>query len=196
MAIIGFFAGEKPTVIRKITKHPCKKEKQQNERRVKGAIMIQRSINVTEISSLQLGDESKGITASIESIADDYDSTITLLVSAIDSVADTVTEVCVCHSTCSNATELRSALPKVNQTQASNAVLKVVNPNKRRGRLPKQEREEVRSRLLSLLTTHPTFADAPALLATAAGVSESTARRFIDEARKSYLESKQSRCDD
>ncbi|TWT88004.1 hypothetical protein Pla100_57340 [Neorhodopirellula pilleata] len=56
----------------------------------------------------------------------------------------------------------------------------------RKGRLRKAESELRRTQMLAELRSHPTLKDDPAKLATMVGVSESTARRWIDDEAEKY----------
>lgn len=67
------------------------------------------------------------------------------------------------------------------------------NAPKRRGRLSKEESEARRANMLATICQHPSLMrDVPAL-ARMVGVSESTARRWLDEEQQKYLESKAAR---
>jgi hypothetical protein len=61
----------------------------------------------------------------------------------------------------------------------------------RKGRLPKQESAVLQARFLAELREHPTMVDDPAKIAAMVGVSESTARRWIDEFRAEHNRRKQ-----
>lgn len=56
----------------------------------------------------------------------------------------------------------------------------------RRGRLPKAESDAKRTRLMAELVNHPTLIDDPASAAALVAVSESQARRWIDQFRQQY----------
>jgi hypothetical protein len=60
---------------------------------------------------------------------------------------------------------------------------------KRRGRLSKADREAAMAALAAALQKHPTLKDDPPALAREAGVSESTARRWVEELDEKYRES-------
>lgn len=64
----------------------------------------------------------------------------------------------------------------------------VIEPVGRRGRLPKTESDLLKTNMLAHLREHPTLADDPARLATLVGVSEPTARRFIESERMKFAE--------
>jgi hypothetical protein len=66
----------------------------------------------------------------------------------------------------------------------------------RRGRLSKADREAKRTSMLATIRQHPSLSDDPAKLANMIGVSESTARRWLDEERQQYQKSRSARPDD
>ena len=60
---------------------------------------------------------------------------------------------------------------------------------KRKGRMPDPERRQKKQELFDLLEQHPTLRDAPQLVATLIGVSESTVRRWIEKCHQKYVKS-------
>lgn len=60
----------------------------------------------------------------------------------------------------------------------------------RRGRMNKADSEAKRAQLLATIRQHRSLIDDPAALASQVGVSESTARRWIEDEQQKYLESK------
>ncbi len=64
------------------------------------------------------------------------------------------------------------------------------NATKRRGRLPKGESAAKRAEMLATLSQHPTLKDDVAKLANMVGVSESTARRWLEEEEERYRQSR------
>ena len=63
----------------------------------------------------------------------------------------------------------------------------------RRGRLPKEESDAKRAQMLATLRQHCSLKDDICRLADMVGVSESTARRWLEEEEQKYRESKAAR---
>jgi hypothetical protein len=78
--------------------------------------------------------------------------------------------------------------PKPATAQAGEA--EAGEPKRKRGRMVKDESEAKRAQMLATIRQHPTLIDDPVKLAGDVGVSESTARRWLEEEREKYRQSK------
>jgi hypothetical protein len=63
-------------------------------------------------------------------------------------------------------------------------------PSRQRGRLNKDDSKAKRASLLATIRQHPSLKDDPAKLGGMVGVSESTARRWLNDEEKKYRESR------